>query len=77
MVRWEPYTEEEIQKRAPHGGLSSLCTRDREYWLTRKKLVFGVRVEDYAVHRVMRQFGRHQHFPVSLGDRLGPCEEHT
>jgi hypothetical protein len=74
MVRWEPYTEEEIQKRAPH-GLSSLCTRDREYWLTRKKLVFDARVEDYAAHRVMRQFGRHQQFPLPLGDRLDPCEQ--
>lgn len=55
-VRWRPYTIEEVQARAPH-GLSSLCYRDMEYWRTTRPLVYDIHVEDYAVHRVMRQFG--------------------
>jgi hypothetical protein len=39
--------------RAPQ-GLSSLCSRDQAYWMTRRRLVFDVYVEEYAVHRVMR-----------------------
>jgi hypothetical protein len=38
-------------------GLSSLCSRDQAYWMTLRRLVFDVYVEEYAVHRVMRQFG--------------------
>ena len=55
-VHWEPYSNKETGARAP-GGLSSLCWRDRAYWRMQKKLVFDVFVEDYTVHRVMRQFG--------------------
>lgn len=52
-VRWEPYSPHELDARAPH-SLFSLCLRDRDYWLTRRALVFDVFVKDYAVHRVMR-----------------------
>jgi hypothetical protein len=53
-----PSSAAAIQTRAPH-GLSSLCTRDEEYWLTKANLVFDILVE-----RVMRQFGRRQYFPL-------------
>jgi hypothetical protein len=61
-VIWTPYTAAAAQTRAPH-GLSSLCTRDETYWLTKANLVFDIIVEPYCVERVMRQFGRRQHFP--------------
>jgi hypothetical protein len=62
-VIWTPYTAAAIQTRVPH-GLSSLCTRDEEYWLTKANLVFDILVEPYCIERVMRQFGRRQHFPL-------------
>lgn len=68
-VRWEPYSDQEMEARAP-AGLSSLCWRDRAYWRTQRKLVFDVFVEDYAVHRVMRQFGLRQVVPVPVGTRV-------
>lgn len=70
-VRWTPYTPEDIAARAP-GGLSTLCTRDSQYWLTRRALVFDIFVEEYAPHRVMRQFGRHQHFPLDVHPLVPP-----
>jgi hypothetical protein len=45
-----------VAARAPQ-GLSSLCSRDQAYWMTRRRLVFDVYVEEYAIHWVMRQFG--------------------
>jgi hypothetical protein len=62
-VIWTPYTAAAIQTCAPH-GLSSLCTRDEEYWLTKANLVFDILVEPYCVEQVMRQFGQRQHFPL-------------
>jgi hypothetical protein len=44
-----------VVARAPQ-GLSSLCSRDQAYWMTRRRLVFDVYVEEYAIHWVMRQF---------------------
>jgi hypothetical protein len=41
-------------------------SRDQAYWMTRRRLVFDVYVEEYAVHRVMRQFGLFQEAPVLL-----------
>ncbi|CAN6243884.1 unnamed protein product [Urochloa humidicola] len=64
-VRWTPYTVVDIHDRAPQ-GLSSLCLRDKEYWMTRKQLVYDIHVEDYVVHRVMRQFHRYQESPVPV-----------
>ena len=68
-VRWEPYADTAVQARAP-GGLSSLCWRDRAFWLTRRKLVYLIYVEDYAPQRVMRQFGLRQPVPVPVGPSL-------
>lgn len=73
-VRWTPYTPDDVVVRAPH-GLSTLCTRDSQYWLTRKALVFDVFVEEYSPHRVMRQFGLHQTFPLDTA-RVVPAAAH-
>ena len=54
-VIWQPYTEADIQARYP-GGLSVLCTRDRDYWMTKSKIIFRIFVEEMAQQRVMRQF---------------------
>jgi len=62
-VIWTPYTAEAVQRRAPY-GLSSLCTRDEAYWLTKAVLVGRIDVEPYCVERVMRQFGRRQQYPL-------------
>ncbi|XP_062217644.1 serine/threonine-protein phosphatase 7 long form homolog [Phragmites australis] len=62
-VVWEPYNVRAVHTRAG-SGLSPLCTRDEEYWLTKAPLVFDIYVEEYSPQRVMRQFGRHQAFPL-------------
>ena len=46
-VIWEPYTEELIQRRYP-GGISDLCTRDRDYWMTKSKIIFDVFMEEMS-----------------------------
>jgi hypothetical protein len=56
-VIWTPYTGAAVHTRALH-GLSSLCTHDEAYWLTKANLMFDIVVEPYCVERVMRQFGR-------------------
>jgi hypothetical protein len=33
---------------------------DQQYWMSRSPLLFDMYVEEYAVHRVLRQFGRYQ-----------------
>jgi hypothetical protein len=60
-----PYSEEAIVARAPQ-GLSSLCFWDQHYWKTKTPLVFDMYVEEYAVHRVMRQFGLYQESPLPV-----------
>jgi hypothetical protein len=55
-VIWTSYTDAVIEERTPQ-GLSSFCFRDRQYWLTKTSVVFDVYVEEYQVHRGMRQFG--------------------
>jgi hypothetical protein len=40
--------------------------------MTRRRLVFDVYIEEYAVHRVMRQFGLFQAAPVTAAPRLPP-----
>ena len=64
-VKWTPYTAADIYVRAP-SGLSSLCLRDHEYWMTRKPILYDIHVEEYHVHRVMRQFGLYQQTPVPI-----------
>ncbi|XP_062217436.1 uncharacterized protein LOC133917572 [Phragmites australis] len=76
MVVWEPYTADFVLWRSAYHGISKLCFRDSVFWLTRKKLVFDVFIEDYATHRVMRQFGWCQEVLVPLGDRV-PDSVHT
>jgi hypothetical protein len=56
-VRWTPYSEDVVAARAPH-GLSTLCFRDQQYWMTRSSLLFDMCMEEYVVQRVLRQFGR-------------------
>jgi hypothetical protein len=53
QVRWTPYTPAIVAARAPQ-GLSSLCSQDQAYWLTRRRMVFDVYVDEYVVHWVMR-----------------------
>jgi hypothetical protein len=55
-VRWTSYALAIVAARAPH-GLSTLCSRVQAYWLTRRRLVFDIYVEEYIVQWVMRQFG--------------------
>jgi hypothetical protein len=49
QVWWMPYAPTIVAAHAPQ-GLSSLCSRDQAYWLTRRRLVFDVYVEGYAIH---------------------------
>ncbi|CAN6371682.1 unnamed protein product [Urochloa humidicola] len=53
-MTWEPYTQLAIYRRSGGLGISESCYVDNAYWMSRKKLVFDVFVEDYAVHRIMR-----------------------
>jgi hypothetical protein len=71
QVRWTSFAPAIVAACAPQ-GLSSLCSRDQAYWLTRRRLVFNVYVEEYAVHWVMRQFGLFQAAPIPAAPRLLP-----
>jgi hypothetical protein len=71
QVQWTPYAPAMVAARAPQ-GLSSLCSRDQAYGMTRRRLVFDVYVEEYVVHRMMRQFGLFQESPVPAAPRLPP-----
>jgi hypothetical protein len=71
QVRWTPYAPAIVVARTPQ-GLSSLCSRDQAYWMTRRRLVFNVYVKKYAIHRVMRQFGLFQMVPVPAAPCLPP-----
>jgi hypothetical protein len=71
QVRWTSYSPAIVVARAPQ-GLSSLCSQDQAYWLTQRRLVFGVYVKEYAVHRVMRQFRLFQEALVPAAPRLPP-----
>jgi hypothetical protein len=64
-VRWTPYSEDAAVTHAPQ-GLSTLCFLDQQYWMTRSSLLFDMYVEEYAVHRVLRQFGRYQEWLVPV-----------
>jgi hypothetical protein len=44
--------------------------------MMQRRLVFDVYVEEYTVHRVMRQFGLFQEASVPAAPRLPPCREH-
>lgn len=68
QVVWEPYTLDTHAVRAPHLGLSPMCSRDEGFWMTKEKLVFDVYVRDHSPQRVMRQFGLHQEVLPPAGD---------
>ena len=70
-MRWTPYTAADIYARAP-SGLSSLCLRDHEYWMTRKSILYDIHVEEYHVNRVIRQFGVYQQTPVPIVHSVEP-----
>uniref|UniRef100_A0A0A9HSR9 Aminotransferase-like plant mobile domain-containing protein n=1 Tax=Arundo donax TaxID=35708 RepID=A0A0A9HSR9_ARUDO len=55
-IIWEPYADEAMQSQALF-ELSSLCTHDQTYWLTKMAMVFDIFAESHCPHRVMRQFG--------------------
>jgi hypothetical protein len=71
QVRWRPYAPAMAAARAPQ-RLSSLCSRDQAYWMTRRRLVYDVYIEEYDVHWVMRQFDLFQEAPVPVAPRLPP-----
>lgn len=75
QVIWEPYTEDVIATRF-HGGISAWCERDREYWLTRSKIMFDVFVEEMSQQRVMRQFGFRQAVVPPRADVAIPSSIH-
>nr|AAT73690.1 hypothetical protein [Oryza sativa Japonica Group] len=68
-VRWTPYTQHDVNDRAPH-GLADLCTRDMQLWMTTCYLVVDVHVEPHNVHRVLKQLGMYQDFPPRDGRPL-------
>nr|XP_015638149.2 uncharacterized protein LOC107280872 isoform X2 [Oryza sativa Japonica Group] len=68
-VRWTPYTQHDVNDRAPH-GLADLCTRDMQLWRTTCHLVVDVHVEPHNVHRVLKQLGMYQDFPPRDGRPL-------
>jgi hypothetical protein len=71
QVQWTPYAPAMVAAGASQ-GLSSLCSRDQTYWMTRRRLVFDLYVKDYAVHQVMRQFDLFRESPVPATPHLPP-----
>jgi hypothetical protein len=69
QVRWKPYSEASIDSRAPQ-GLSFLCFRDQQYLRMMRHLVFDMYINEYTVHRVMRQFGLYQASSVPVTHTL-------
>jgi hypothetical protein len=63
--RWTPHSQTSINTCALQ-GLLSMCFRDQHYWKMVRHLVFDIYIEEYAVHRVMRQFGHYQASPVPV-----------
>ncbi|KAM0857006.1 hypothetical protein ACQ4PT_048745 [Festuca glaucescens] len=75
QVIWEPYHMDIIETKYP-GGISSLCTRDSAYWMTKSKIIFDISVEEMSQQRVMRQFGRLQLVEPPLADVPLPAHIH-
>jgi hypothetical protein len=71
QVWWTSYADAMVATRGPQ-GLSSLCSRDQVYWMTRRRLVIDVYVEEHTIHGVMRQFGLFQEVSVPAAPRLPP-----
>jgi hypothetical protein len=74
-VIWDPYSPNSIVARYS-GGLSDLCTRDQEYWLTKFKIVFDIFMEEMSQQRVMRQFNLLQDVVSSPADEPLLAEIH-
>jgi hypothetical protein len=72
QVWWTSYAPAMVATRAPQ-GLSSMCSRDQAYWMTRRQLVIDVYVEEHAIHGVMRQFGHFQEASVPAARCLPPA----
>jgi hypothetical protein len=70
-VIWQSYTDALVATRAPW-GLSSLCFRDRDFWLTKTPLVHDIYVEEYHVERMLRQIDLYQASPVRVAHILDP-----
>jgi len=73
-VIWEPYTPEAVARRAPL-GLSPHCSENAGMWLITAVLIYDIVVEAHGPHRVMRQFGQRQEFPVATA--LDRVERHN
>lgn len=70
VARTKPFVTPASSRRHRHPGqgLSYLCHRDKVYWMTKKKLVHDMAIQDYAVHRCMQQFGLRQEFPMPFAN---------
>jgi hypothetical protein len=72
-VIWHPFTDTLVVARAPQ-GLSSLCFRDHDFWVTKMSLVHDMYVEEYHVEHMMRQFGLYQASLVLVAHTVDrPC----
>ena len=67
---WDPYSWAHVEARVGALALLSLCARDNALWMMKKNLVLDIWVEDYAPHRVRRQFGQRQQIPSLQFDAL-------
>jgi hypothetical protein len=64
-VIWQPFTDALVIVCAPQ-GLSFLCFRDCDFWMTKTPLIHDMYIEEYHVERVLRQFGLYQASPVPV-----------
>jgi hypothetical protein len=62
-IRWNPWTEQDIQMVFGCQRLPVECVRDSGFWLTRCNVLCLWFVEAYNPERVMRQFGLYQAIP--------------
>ena len=60
QVSWEPYDDEHYE----HIGFSIMCKMDEDLYLMRCLLIYFYAVEFHLPHRVARQFGLRQEWPV-------------
>ena len=60
QVTWEPYEDKQYE----HIGFSIMCKMDEDLYLMRCPLIYFYAVEFHLPHRVARQFGLRQEWPV-------------
>jgi hypothetical protein len=70
-VIWQLYTDALVAARAPQ-GLSSLCFRDRDFWMMKTPLVHDMYVEEYHIERMLRQFGLYQASLMPVAHTVDP-----